>query len=87
MNEPIGMTPADIEDHVLGVWCLYMATETVKQAAYIMRNDYHHSSSYRIYLNDSIAILKYKKNRLIEVIKRKTLAHQCESPLHEHPLG
>ena len=74
MNEPIGMTPADIEDHVLDVWNLYMATETVKQAAYIMRNDYHHSSSYRIYLNDCIAILKYKRKKLINAIINRPFA-------------
>ena len=74
MNEPIGMTPEDIEDHVLDVWNLYMATETVKQAAYIMRNDYHHSSSYRIYLNDCIAILKYKRKKLINAIINRPFA-------------
>ena len=85
--EPIGETPIEMEDHILRVWCLYMSVQTVKQAAFLMRHDYHNSDCYRTYLKQSQEVLKEKKKKLIEVIKRTTLAHQYESPLHEHPSG
>ena len=88
--EPIGMTPEDIEDRILNVWCLYMAIETVSQAAYLMRNDYHHSECYRTYLKDCSKIIKERKVKLLEAIhkfKKKISTPHSEFLLHEHPSG
>jgi len=68
MENPEGMTPIELDDRILNVWCLYMAIQTVKQAAHLMRHDYHHSECYSTYLNDSKKTLKEKKKKLKEAI-------------------
>lgn len=66
--DPEGMTPIEFEGCVLNVWCLYMAIQTVKQAAHLMRHDYHHSECYRAYLNDSKKTIKERKKKLRQAI-------------------
>ena len=74
------MTPIEFDDPVLNVWCLYMAIQTVKQAAHLMRHDYHHSECYRTHLNNSKKSLKERKKKLREAVseyffKRKISIH------------
>jgi hypothetical protein len=45
-----------------------MAIQTVKQAAHLMRHDYHHSECYRAYLNDSKKTIKERKKKLRQAI-------------------
>ncbi len=62
------MTPEDIEFKVIRVWNLFMAIETVRQAAHLMRNDFHHSECYKTYLKDSTKSLSEKRKLLRKAV-------------------